>query len=207
MYFTFRPLDELEVKPYSAEEKVKTGDVVAFTAPNKLKRIAHRVVRFESDYIITQADNAFAPDPWRIQSGMLIGRVISVNRQGKKILLLGGRLGKLWGEFMRSVNHGRYLLRRMRYFLRPWAAWITRRCCLHTINHREFKMLIFQRGNQRSQVLIWKGGIIARRMMGETLWKVRFPFQFFVNQRSLFHLTDAAEISKESDNKISLENK
>lgn len=54
-----------------------TGDVIVFHKPaNPDELIVHRAVERESDGIVTKGDHNSGPDPWRVNDGNLVGKVV-----------------------------------------------------------------------------------------------------------------------------------
>lgn len=64
------------------DRRVRPGDVVAFTRPDK-RLVIHRAVAVTGERLQTRGDAASHADPW-IDQGRLIGRVKQVSRRGRR---------------------------------------------------------------------------------------------------------------------------
>jgi signal peptidase I len=76
--------DAITIAPTPA--RIRYGDVVAFVNPFGGKLIVHRVVHISRDAYLMQGDHALKPDGC-VSRADIIGRVIRVERHGKRVRL------------------------------------------------------------------------------------------------------------------------
>jgi ribosomal protein S18 acetylase RimI-like enzyme/signal peptidase I len=83
MFPFIREGDVIRIAPLKPSSP-RLGDVVAFTPPGTQKLLVHRVIGGKGDSCLIRGDNAPAADGF-LPRGRIIGRVILVERNGKRV--------------------------------------------------------------------------------------------------------------------------
>ncbi len=95
-----------------------TGDVIAFVLPNSTHLTVHRIVARRSGAFLIRGDNLPIPDGW-IPAAALVGKVTSVERDGKRVSLgLGSE--RFLVALLSRFNLLRLLVRFVATILRPF---------------------------------------------------------------------------------------
>jgi signal peptidase I len=179
----FRAGDGLEVVPYR-DAPIRCGDVVVHPHPHETRDVVHRVIAITPEGLRTRGDNNSDVDPYWVLPESIIGRVVRLRRGDKAKTVHGGRVGLLL--------HRLCLMRR----------WL-RMCAfayLHPLYHRladtgvfygwhkpfvKPRLVLFQRDCGAELQLLAGRRIIARRAPGTDAWAIRFPFELFIDKKSL----------------------
>ncbi len=180
---TFKTGDGMMVLPYG-REKVRPGDVIVFRCPERGNHIVHRVIRIDSKGIMTRGDNSILDDPWILNPGNVIGRVVSAKRAGRNLRIGGGRIGMavagLWKLSKRidsSISRA----------LHPLYQRLARSGIFHGwLSHfMEMKLLYFKRPYGTEIQLMMGKWIIGRHIPQQDAWQIRRPFRLFINTSML----------------------
>lgn len=95
---------------------VRLGDVVVFRVPNRdadANEIVHRVIAILPKGLVTRGDNKPHADTMVVTADNLTGRVTHVERDGKRRLVRGGRVGLLWARTLWTWLYIRNLVVRL----------------------------------------------------------------------------------------------
>ena len=178
----FKAGDRLEISPY-AKEKIRTGDVIAFTPPEKNKTVIHRVCASGPAGIQTQGDDNRNIDPWILHPGQIQGRVISVFRK-KERKVLGGFRGRVVVFFLRGRKTADSwisgLLRPFYHFLisvNPARFWPF--CRL------KIRLVSFHKSAGTELHLRLGNRLIGRRLLDKERWQIKRPFRLLLNEAVL----------------------
>ena len=112
--------------------EVHIGDIVIVYRGGKanfFEHFVHRVVSVKRDYLITQGDGNLTPDLKRVTSNILVGLVISYNRQGQTYSVSGGYLGLFYARLILARNYLWWFLKRLGwriYRLLRQSGWVNR---------------------------------------------------------------------------------
>jgi hypothetical protein len=177
----FREGDVAEVVPYQGLE-IRAGDVVAFSPPEKSGKVIHRVVAVEPGGIVTKGDNQPFLDDWTIKPGDILGKVVAIHRQGRRL------------PVPRRAPASLYLLK-----CRQWCDRALSRL-LQPVYHRlansglfrgrlgewlQPELLYFSRSDGPEWQL-WLGNLlIGRKLPHQAHWTIRRPFRLFVDEATL----------------------
>jgi hypothetical protein len=115
MLGTLRPGDQVIIEPVPFTA-IRPGDVVAFrptTADDDKLPIVHRVVAIRPAGLLTQGDNNAQVDEELVTAERLLGRVVYVERDGRRRLVRGGRVGHLWVVYLRAQRRAYNLAARL----------------------------------------------------------------------------------------------
>jgi hypothetical protein len=179
---TLLPGDGMVVAPYG-EEPIKVGDVVVFRDPNQQRNVVHRVISIDNHGIRTRGDNNNLVDPYYLQPGDIVGKLTSVIRKNRAIPIRNGLPGHLIGSVLRT--------RRM------FLLWLFR--TLHPVYRQlarsgifrlparwlQYQVISFQRPwGSEMYLRIWRRWNIGVYVPGRG-WRLRRPFELFVNVASL----------------------
>jgi len=192
MYPILKEGDLLEVRPYGTAQ-VRRGDVVCFASPVTGTALVRRVVsvgRQETEYerptqgIRTRGDNDSKDEPWVLQAGDVIGRVVSAQRGARRRVIRGGGQGLFVHAF---VHLGRSIGRcfsDLSQKLCTSVACIGPLRRLLTIGFR-LRLVWFD-----ARRLVFLKLLSGRQTVGqydarEERWEIRRPFRLFVDEQTL----------------------
>lgn len=179
----FRPGDSIYFDPCRIDE-LRTGDVILFTPPGERERVVHRVVSTGPVGIRTKGDANPYRDAWELRQEDIVGRVESLERNGKVISVAGGLTGRLLSAFIRALRKSDHLAS---HVLNPCYRGLARSGIFRaflppTVRPR---VITFERDGQRELQLVLGGRIIGRRPAGAGAWTIRRPFRIFVDEQAL----------------------
>ncbi len=163
---------------------VRRGDVIVFMPPDSDRKIIHRVVSVGPTGIRTRGDNNGSGDPWDLKPHEIIGRVVSLRRNGKEIAIAGGvagRLQELAVRMLRRVDKTFTNLFRGTYHRLAQSSFAKRH--LHgcfatrviTVNRPEGAELQLMVGNR----------LAGRLIPGQKSWTIWRPYLLFVDEEAL----------------------
>jgi|UniRef100_A0A7V6A1F6 hypothetical protein len=177
----FREGDVVEVIPCQ-ELEVRAGDVVAFSPPEKPGKVIHRVLAVTPEGLITKGDNLPCVDDWLIKPGDILGKVVAIHRQGRRLpvprrppvalhLLKASRwCDRLLSRLFRPAYHR---LAGSRLFRGRLGGWI------------KPELLYFSR-NDGPEWQLWLGNLlIGRKLPHQAHWTIRRPFRLLVDEATL----------------------
>ena len=116
---TFRKGDLLVLEPCS-EEKLYKGDIIAFTNIKEINEneiIVHRIIGINKGNLFTRGDNNKRPDIIPVSNSVLVGKVISYERNGKNYRAIGGLTGLISARIF-------YFFRRTIYWFLIKIRWL-----------------------------------------------------------------------------------
>lgn len=180
---TLQAGDGMIVVPYEDQE-IQVGDVVVFQSPEQNHYVVHRVLSVNSQGIRTIGDNNNNTDPWVLQPTDIMGRVVSVRRKDKDIIIHGSARGKAILSFLRIRKRVKAMAIRASSPIYQWLtrSGIIRRLFSPVIRTR---LIYFKRpGGTEIQLLIRKR-VIARLLPGEDKWRIRRPYRLLVDEAIL----------------------
>jgi signal peptidase I len=175
--------DRIQVVPFNGQ-RIRRGDVVVLTPPGGGSKIIHRVVSVDLQGIKTRGDNSDKCDPWVLRPNHIFGCVVSAQRGGRRLRVLGGLLGHFFAMAIRATNIIDYnlsLLIRPLYH-RLAMAVVLRRWLPQRIKPR---VISFKRDGRSELQLLMGRRVIGRWLPGKSGWTIRRPFRLFVDEASL----------------------
>ena len=181
---TLKAGDLLKMVSYE-KRGIFVGDVVAFQTPIGSGLAAHRVAAVDHKGLKTKGDNNDKIDDWVLSPHNIVGRIVSAQRGGKKIIILGG----FWGrQYVRAIRTIRYLYRTLKFvLLSPLYHWLAAKGMFRKQFSRRLspRLYCFKRGKDAELQLIWGKRVIGRLTPGQKQWLIRRPFRLFVDEASL----------------------
>jgi signal peptidase I len=118
----FRDGDGLTVQPYGCRKR-RVGDIVVFKDPESNQKIIHRIASISRKGIRTQGDHSAVVDPWILEPGEIIGKVVSAWRRDRKIRVWNGLAGQIHARAFKTCRKMDDLLFS---FLHPFYRWLSR---------------------------------------------------------------------------------
>jgi signal peptidase len=181
MYPTLRVGDGMKIVPYSTG-KIQAGDVVVFRSSDGEKNIVHRVISLSSSGIITRGDNNPEPDTVPLTPDDIMGRVVSVNRGYKTVIIHGGTRGEMRGRLLHLFK----IVRSKTYdLIRPFYYRLLRSDVFKNMLSRHVRILCFKRPEGTEKQLLIGSRVIGRHRAGWTRWQIRRPFRLFIDEAAL----------------------
>ncbi len=177
-----KSLDTVLVRRYGSQ-KVRCGDVVTFRRQGGEGNITHRVVSVGPEGIRTRGDNAVDVDRWVLTSDEILGRVVRVHRRKKQMHVRGGLAGRLFAVAVRPIpliRSGMFTLLRPVYFRLARARLLRR-----WLPRMKTRVLAFNGPEGMELQLLMGRCVIGRRSAGTGLWRLRRPFDLFLDEASL----------------------
>ena len=201
---TLQESDLLELNPYRTG-RVRPGDVVCFKSPGTGRTVVHRVVAVGSrspvagrrldggrgtvdggpqDGIRTRGDNNRTDDPWVLQAGEIIGRVMAAQRGARRRVVHGGwrgpmvlccaRLGRGIRRYAGPVPH------RLYDFVAGLGPWDR----LFPADRRP-RLVRFDARHVVFLKLLSHGRTVGQYERRLHRWHVQRPFRLFVDEQAL----------------------
>lgn len=184
MFPTLKTGDILRVVQYNRRE-IHPGDVIAFNSSNGAALIVHRVVTVGQNGIRTKGDNNELNDDWLLSSNDVVGRIVSVNRDKKKIIILNG----LWGQqYLRTVRTMKCIYNALSFvILRSIYHWIAKIGIFRYLftNRVDIRLCCFKRCNELELQLLLGRRVIGRLLPGKRQWYIKSPFRLIIDEKSL----------------------
>jgi signal peptidase I len=179
----FRPGDRIEFVPCRVEELMR-GDVIIFVPPEKQERVVHRVVSKGPEGIRTQGDANPRLDAGELRQEDIVGRAVSVERNGKVLPVTGGIAGRLLSAVIRAFRRCDHLAA---HVLNPCYRSLARSGLFRALLPPALRprVITFERDGAREMQLVLGRRIIGRRPAGAGSWKIRRPFRIFVDEQAL----------------------
>jgi hypothetical protein len=177
---TFRTGDMLSLSLVEMHD-VQLGDVVVFLSlqNNVQKKIVHRVVFKNSRGLITRGDSAGTRDPGLVTEDMLVGRVISRQRNNRISMVRGGRVGQLKGRLLNIY----WALRRKtnRLIEKPYTALKHSGMVCRVWKPRITRILLTTENNGPLIQFIHGKRLVARLWPGQNKFECRKPWDLVIN--------------------------
>jgi signal peptidase I len=179
----FRPGDRIEFVPCRIE-KLRCGDVIIFVPPEKQERVVHRVVSKGPEGIRTQGDANPRLDAGELRQEDIVGRAVSVERNGKVLPVKGGIAGRLLSAVIRAFRRCDHLAA---HVLNPCYRGLARSGHFRALLPPSLRprVIMYDRDGQREMQLVLGRRIIGRRPAGADSWTIRRPFRIFVDEQAL----------------------
>jgi len=180
---TLRAPEIMEIMPYD-QRTLRVGDVVFFLPPHNAQPVVHRIVRVTPAGIATLGDNNTREDNYLIQTKNIKGLVVAAWQGQKRRKIAGGIEGRLivgWLRLRRVLDRG------MAPVLHPLYRALSQRGFIARLVPAPFRprVVVFQtRGRDQFQLLMGKR-IIGRYDEHQRQWRIRRPFQLFVDGGAL----------------------
>jgi len=156
--------DLLEVTPYNGRQ-IRCGDTILFFCPEENRNVVHRVVALRPRGIQTRGDNNLYCDPWSVIPERIVGYVKRAQRGRRWRRIPSGHAGRLAAIAVRAI-----------------------RCALAALLVRRFlatRIIAFRRAEGTELQLLLGRRVIGVLAPGESVWSIRRPFRFFVDEVSL----------------------
>jgi hypothetical protein len=165
-------------------EELQRGDVIIFLPPGKQERVVHRVVSKGPEGIRTRGDANPDIDSLALKQEHIIGRAVSVEREGRVIPVAGGIAGHLLNSFIRAFRKSDHLAS---HVLNPCYRGIARTGLIRALLPPVLRprVITFERDGAREMQLVLGRRIIGRRPAGAGVWIIRRPFRLFVDEQAL----------------------
>jgi signal peptidase I len=178
-----RPGDRIRFVPCRVEE-VRRGDVIIFISPGQDERIIHRVDSTGPEGIRTKGDANPFRDTGNLRQEDIVGRAVSVERNGKVTPVTGGIAGRLLAALISAFRKSDHLAS---HILNPCYRVLARSGLFRALlpSAMRPRVITFERDGQREMQLVLGRRIIGRRPAGTGAWTIRRPFRIFVDEHSL----------------------
>ena len=179
----FRPGDLVSFVSCRAED-VRRGDVIIFVPPGQQERVVHRVVLTGPDGIRTKGDANPYRDAWDLRQEDIVGRAVSVERNGKVTPVTGGIAGRLLSAVIRAFRRCDHLAA---HVLNPCYRGLSRSGLFRALLPPAWRprVITFERDGAREMQLVLGRRIVGRRPAGTGVWIIRRPFRIFVDEQAL----------------------
>ena len=196
MFPTLKTGDVLRVVQYSPR-KIIAGDVIAFHSPNGRAIIVHRVIGVDQIWIQTKGDNNLRNDDWILSPNDILGRIVSVRRGEKNIIILSGFWGQKYVFAVRVLKRIIGVLNSI--MLSPAYNWLSETGTFERQFSRRIstRLCCFKRGNGLEQQLIFGRRVIGRLLPGQKQWYIKRPFRLIVDEKSLPNNTFVYHVSSQ----------
>ncbi|EFK06502.1 putative signal peptidase I [delta proteobacterium NaphS2] len=180
---TLRAGDLLGVRPYMVR-KPALGDVVTFFSPDKKCSITHRVISVRNGRLRTRGDNNRFIDENILNSDTIVGRVLYLERNGKKQKVLNGRTGYTYSLLVRALRTTFSQIRPiLRIFYRLLAD--TRIPQIACRWFKKPKVISFDGAHGTELVLTLGGRPIGYLHPNHENWIIRPPYRLLIDERKL----------------------
>jgi signal peptidase I len=178
-----RPGDRIRFVPCRVEE-VRRGDVIIFTPPGQEERVVHRVVSTGPGGIRTKGDANPCRDTGNLRQEDIVGRAVSVERNGKVTPVAGGIAGRLLAALIRAFRKSDHLAS---HVLNPCYRGLARIGLFRALLPPALRprVITFERDGAREMQLVLGRRIIGRCAPGDAKWKIKRPFRLFVDEKAL----------------------
>jgi signal peptidase len=183
MFPTLKPGDILTVVPYK-DRDISVGDVLVFNSSYGSIPIVHRVVTISQEGIKTKGDNALAIDDFILQPNEIVGRVVSIKRDKKRVRIFGGFSGQIYAMTLGTWKCIDTVLATM---LRPAYRWFAEAGIFRRLFSRWIRTRVsyFKCGDGVEMQLHLGRRIIGRRFSGQDQWYIQRPFKLFIDESTL----------------------
>jgi signal peptidase I len=178
-----RPGDRIRFVPCRVEE-VRRGDVIIFISPGQDERIIHRVDSTGPEGIRTKGDANPFRDTGNLRQEDIVGRAVSVERNGKVTPVTGGIAGRMLAALIRAFRKSDHLAS---HVLNPCYRGLARSGLFRALLPAALRprVITFERDGAREMQLVIRSRIIGRRPAGADSWTIRRPFRIFVDEQAL----------------------
>ena len=179
----FQPGDRIHFAPCRVEE-LRRGDVIIFISPGQDERIIHRVDSTGPEGIRTKGDANPFRDTGNLRQEDIVGRAVSVERNGKVTPVTSGIAGRLLAALIRAFRKSDHLAS---HVLNPCYRGLARSGLFRALlpSAMRPRVITFERDGTREMQLVLGRRIIGRRPAGAGAWTIRRPFRLFVDEQAL----------------------
>ncbi len=102
-----------------ATDSLRTGDVVVFRSEQDSgSDIVHRIISLDEQSIEVRGDNNRSDATETVLRSNILGKVVAVERNGRRLPVAGGRPGKLWASLISREGLPRRVIRILYRLLR-----------------------------------------------------------------------------------------
>lgn len=175
--------DCLRVVSYGTR-KIRIGDIILFRNPIGEDMIVHRVFSANSKGVKTRGDHNTEIDPWILQPDHIIGRVVSIRRNNKRVRVHGGIPGRIFGFLTGVFPKFNPLVSKILHpvYYKLVESGIVIKCvrCLP-----KTRILSFNGRNGRELQLFMGSHFIGRRFADSDQWQIKRPFRLVVDETTL----------------------
>ena len=178
-----RPGDRIVFAPCRVEE-LRRGDVIIFIPPGQEERVAHRVVSTGPGGIRTKGDANPCRDTGNLRQEDIVGRAVSVERNGKVTPVTGGIAGRLFAALIRAFRTSDHLAS---HVLSPCYRGLARSGLFRALLPHALrpKVIEFDRDGTKEMHLLIGRRVVGLRQAGAGQWTIRRPFRIFVDEQAL----------------------
>lgn len=178
-----RPGDRIVFVPCRVGE-LRCGDIIIFIPYGQKDRVVHRVVSREPEGVRTQGDANPCRDTGEVRQEQILGRAVSVEREGRLLPVRGGLAGRLSVACIRAFRKCDHLFS---YALYPCYRGLARGGIFRAILPAALRprVVSFERGGSREMQLVLGRRVIGRRPAGTGTWTIHRPFRIFVDEKAL----------------------
>jgi signal peptidase I len=175
--------DGLIVKPYGFGKR-RVGDVVVFHHPEDDQIVIHRIVSVGKDTICTRGDHNTQLDPWILEPGEIIGKVVSAWRGNRKVRVINGLAGHIHTLAFRTCIKMDKLVSS---FLHPSYRWLSRKRLVRRLmgGNSRIRILSLQRPHGVEYQLLFRNRPIGRRRPGSSTWEIKRPYRLLIDDSTL----------------------
>jgi signal peptidase len=180
---TLKTGDSLKILPYR-NRAINVGDVIVFPSPYDDSLIVHRVVSVDKQGIQTKGDNSRFRDNVVLQLSAIIGQVVSVQRNGRKISISGGFPGQMYALALWAAKCADHALITV---IRRFYIWLAEQGIFRKVFPNLSRLQIYCFKTREGMELKLRLGrrVVGRRLPGHDRWYIRRPFRLFIDESSL----------------------
>jgi signal peptidase len=179
----FRDGDALTVEPYVGKKR-RVGDIVVFMDPENNQKIIHRIVSIRQEGIRTQGDHSTQLDPWILEPGEIIGKVVSARRGNSKVRVITGLAGHIQALAFRTWVKMDDLASPL---LHSSYRWLSRKGLVRRLmgGNSRIRILSLQKPEGVEYQLLFKNHPIGRRRPGSLTWEIKRPYRLLIDESTL----------------------
>ena len=175
--------DGLTVEPYGCGKR-RVGDIVVFNDPENNQKIIHRIVSIRKEGIRTRGDHNASVDPWILEPGEIIGKVVFAWRGNRRIRVWNGLAGQIHALAFRA---GRKMDGLVSSLLHPSYRWLSRKGLVRRLmgGNSRIRILSLQRPEGIEFQLFFRNRPIGRRRPGAPNWEIKRPYRLLIDESTL----------------------
>ena len=175
--------DGLTVEPYGSRKR-RVGDVVVFKDPENDQKVIHRIASVRKEGIGTKGDHNTQMDPWILEPGDIIGKVVFAWRGNRRIKVGNGLTGQIQALAFKA---GREMDRLVSSLLHPSYRWLSRKGLVRrlVVGNSRIRIFSLQRPDGMEFHLFFKNRPIGRRRPGAPNWEIKRPYRLLIDESTL----------------------
>ncbi len=179
----FRDGDGLTVEPYGCG-KVRVGDIIVFHHPENDQIVIHRIMSIRQEGIRTQGDHSAVVDPWILEPGEIIGKVVFAQRGNRKVRVINGLAGHIQALAFRTWVKIDDLASPL---LHPSYRWLSRMGLVRKLmgGNSRIRILSLQKPEGVEYQLLFRNHPIGRRRPGSPTWEIKRPYRLLIDESTL----------------------